>query len=104
MDQPDRPQSTFYVFGMFCAIACFAQVCLFAFISTWVSWTRELPSAMASLWLLGGPVSLLAPISFFWGITAFARNELGRGSVASISAVLTPLLFMYGIVSATKGP
>lgn len=105
MAQQKKPSSNFYDFGKICAVLCAAQVILFAFISVWVTITHELQPGMASLWLLGIPMSVIAaPVSFFWSIAAYAREEPVKGSVAFLSAVITPIWFMYGIVNATTGP
>lgn len=105
MVQRERPTSIFYGFGKLCAVACAAQVILFAIIAAWVTLTRKLPPGMASLWLLGAPMSLIAaPVSFFWSIAAFVREEPVKGAVALVSAVITPLWFLYGLVSGTSGP
>lgn len=101
---PEKLQSKSLDFGAFCAMVCFAQTCIFALVSVWVSWAHKLPLVMAFLWLLGGLASLLSPFSFFWGISAMVRGELVRGLGALVVALATPIWFMFGIVSATHGP
>lgn len=104
MQSPEKNQTKPLDFGAFCAIACFAQTCIFALVSAWVVWSQKLPLVMAFLWLLGGLASLLSPFSFFWGISAMVRGELVRGLGALVVALATPIWFMFGIVSATHGP
>lgn len=97
--------SFFNAFGEICAALCVGQLILFAFISVWVALMHTLPFGMALLWFLGIPISAIAaPASFLWSVAAFTREELVKGLVAFLSAVITPIWLMYGMVNAAGAP
>lgn len=98
-----RPWASRYKKG--CAVACALQVSAFAFISLGVESTKTLPLPLAFVWLLGGPVSILASAgSYAWGAAACENGHKLQGNAAVLAALMTPIWFMYGIVVATRGP